>query len=688
MSPLDFWEWRRRMSIWADQAELACCASYYAHGGRHGWNDCRADFPFEPDLPVTTINQPEKLFVPVGFPQGIRLPASHHLRKPTAIELQSLQGLDDLPVQPGQRDENMSAKKQRMLSGAVAGMMFSLALPMTSNTGLYAPAAVEAAVGPKFSKPWLAQKKASFTAVKSYPLPDSLKFKGEAEASGYNAEQRAILPPSPSASSDSDEEVMQELNRMYQDNGQSSIQMASGRRENRNTQESKGLLGRLFDAVSRKEPDSSTPKTQPERSGGAAPDSAALVQKPSEQKAPFFEPNFEAEQGEPNSVATTEPQTPAPAAEIIIPPQPQPHLLPGFDVADKAMISPAETAGPTNDPFPLPPLPEGFDTKTSTAQLLPGFSLPPLPGEEFEQSPEPAAVVEIETPAPQSAMARVEAAPAVHPLEEDDETVFVPAPAMPMAQAESDDTDPFAASENELLAQELAAGMSEQDSSGGAMPDQQDIATSGKPRGERETNLPLAPSSRLTQGEWRHKQAPATSQPELTESSGPRESQPASGNGWKSRTNNVASQEPNTLNIPEGARPAELPQTRTARRGGQDEKYLRIAERGERTGFKGFCPVALRDDLELLDASPEFRTEFEGQVYYFSSNECLTLFQNDPIRYVPAQGGIDLVKYLQQGTEEPGRLDFAVWYQDRLFLFASQTTLEQFREEPAQFVQE
>lgn len=136
------------------------------------------------------------------------------------------------------------------------------------------------------------------------------------------------------------------------------------------------------------------------------------------------------------------------------------------------------------------------------------------------------------------------------------------------------------------------------------------------------------------------------------------------------------------------ARPTTPPSPAIVHKEAASEKYRRIAERGNRTGFKGFCPVVLRDSLELVDASPAFRIEYEGAIYYFSSADALEKFQQSPVRYAPARGGIDLVRYAAEGVEELGRLDYAVWYHDRLYLFATQQAMEQFKSAPENYLLE
>lgn len=115
-----------------------------------------------------------------------------------------------------------------------------------------------------------------------------------------------------------------------------------------------------------------------------------------------------------------------------------------------------------------------------------------------------------------------------------------------------------------------------------------------------------------------------------------------------------------------------------------DAKLKLIAERGELRGLKGFCPVALRDDRDLKNALPEHHTTFQGRTYYFSTADAKTAFEENPKHYAPISGGQDVVLLNEKVTKE-GSLDHAVWFKDRLYLFTSQKTLEQFVATPKEF---
>ena len=110
-----------------------------------------------------------------------------------------------------------------------------------------------------------------------------------------------------------------------------------------------------------------------------------------------------------------------------------------------------------------------------------------------------------------------------------------------------------------------------------------------------------------------------------------------------------------------------------------------IQSRAGQTGFKGFCPVELRDRRELVDTNPQFSATFGLQTYSFSSVAAKTAFEGDPSRYAPAAGGSDVVLLVNSGEEQPGMLDYALWYRDRLYLFRSRETMAMFNADPLRF---
>ena len=138
--------------------------------------------------------------------------------------------------------------------------------------------------------------------------------------------------------------------------------------------------------------------------------------------------------------------------------------------------------------------------------------------------------------------------------------------------------------------------------------------------------------------------------------------------------------------VPEALSAAET--TRLRQTAEQERRQLQLRQiqaRAGQTGFKGFCPVALRERRELLESSNLFTSTFGLQTYKFSSAESKAAFDTDPSRYAPAAGGSDVVVLVNSGEEQVGQLDYALWYRDRLYMFRSRETMTLFSKDPQRF---
>jgi YHS domain-containing protein len=117
----------------------------------------------------------------------------------------------------------------------------------------------------------------------------------------------------------------------------------------------------------------------------------------------------------------------------------------------------------------------------------------------------------------------------------------------------------------------------------------------------------------------------------------------------------------------------------------REAQYKLLASRTGQPGFKGFCPVTLKTQRKLVDAKPEFKSAYQSVTFTFASAEAKAEFDAAPASFAPAANGIDVVAYDDDGDKVPGTLDFAVWYQGKLFLFSSQDSLDKFVEDPADY---
>ena len=144
--------------------------------------------------------------------------------------------------------------------------------------------------------------------------------------------------------------------------------------------------------------------------------------------------------------------------------------------------------------------------------------------------------------------------------------------------------------------------------------------------------------------------------------------------------------EATNADIPEAMSAAETTRLRqTAEQERRQLQQRQIQARAGQTGFKGFCPVALRERRELVESSDQFTSSFGLQTYAFSSAESKSAFDTDPSRYAPAAGGSDVVVLVNSGEEQAGQLDYALWYRDRLYLFRSRETMTLFSKDPQRF---
>jgi YHS domain-containing protein len=114
-------------------------------------------------------------------------------------------------------------------------------------------------------------------------------------------------------------------------------------------------------------------------------------------------------------------------------------------------------------------------------------------------------------------------------------------------------------------------------------------------------------------------------------------------------------------------------------------KMQKIQQRLGMKGLKGFCPVTLRDERELVDAKPEFHFTHRRQKFHFTSAEARDKFEANPLRYKPAAYGADVVSLSRDKEVVEGTLDFAAWYKGRLFLFSSRENYDIFLKDPTQY---
>ena len=71
--------------------------------------------------------------------------------------------------------------------------------------------------------------------------------------------------------------------------------------------------------------------------------------------------------------------------------------------------------------------------------------------------------------------------------------------------------------------------------------------------------------------------------------------------------------------------------------------------------------------------------------FCFSNEMQRECFLVDPERYVPAYSGSDAVLLIDGNRAVPGKVDFCVTYDGRLYMFSSAESLAKFRQEPKRY---
>ena len=332
-------------------------------------------------------------------------------------------------------------------------------------------------------------------------------------------------------------------------------------------------------------------------------------------------------------------QTPAtPVSGSVSSPQ-QPGLLPGRSTS--AFTAPLPRRDAT-DIFDLPPSPLDESNATVPSLAAPtSISLPPLLSQPVSTTTElPPLTAELAEQAPTLQAAPTKSVEADNPFTE-----------MSEAEADSsDDADPFTG----LTLDEDNAQGAAANKNAGASPKNgpPEAGAADDPFAEELRKLGILP---------------------------PLEKGPASEQSSSKLA--MPSQEPSAADSPS----LSLPSLDGIEDEATREKISKIRERGGMKGLKGFCPVTLHDERELVDARPDHHATHRGQKFHFASVEAMSKFVEEPSRYAPAAYGADVVALTRDKDVVEGSLDFAAWFKGRLYLFGSQEAHDTFVTNPVQF---
>lgn len=102
--------------------------------------------------------------------------------------------------------------------------------------------------------------------------------------------------------------------------------------------------------------------------------------------------------------------------------------------------------------------------------------------------------------------------------------------------------------------------------------------------------------------------------------------------------------------------------------------------------LRGYSPVALHESREWVKGKPEYTVEYRGQYYRLATADEKARFEENPRRYTPRLLGCDAVVFNKEDRAVVGKLDFAAFYGEELYLFESDANRRLFKKSPDLFI--
>lgn len=99
-------------------------------------------------------------------------------------------------------------------------------------------------------------------------------------------------------------------------------------------------------------------------------------------------------------------------------------------------------------------------------------------------------------------------------------------------------------------------------------------------------------------------------------------------------------------------------------------------------GLDGCCPVELAEKSKWTLGDRRWGAHHRGRTYLFSGPEQQRRFLAQPDRYAPVLSGNDVVMAIEQGKAVAGYREHGVFFGSKVYLFASEASLERFSADP------
>ena len=99
----------------------------------------------------------------------------------------------------------------------------------------------------------------------------------------------------------------------------------------------------------------------------------------------------------------------------------------------------------------------------------------------------------------------------------------------------------------------------------------------------------------------------------------------------------------------------------------------------------GACPVCLVKMDKVVPGKPEYASVYDGQRYLFPSPEQQRMFDARPAAFIPAMHGKCTVCKVEKKKDVPGKAEYHLTHNGRLYLFPSQKQLNMFKANPDRY---
>src|SRR5487761_1171811 len=114
----------------------------------------------------------------------------------------------------------------------------------------------------------------------------------------------------------------------------------------------------------------------------------------------------------------------------------------------------------------------------------------------------------------------------------------------------------------------------------------------------------------------------------------------------------------------------------------------KVAAANPPLALDGYCSVTLVDKRQWHAGDKRWGAIHRGRTYLFADEASQKAFLASPDRYSPVLSGNDPVMRLDHKQDVPGKRQHGAFYNDRIYLFTSEETFQQFDRDPARYTVE